>query len=97
MLDRGDSERSDPRAPWNQPDAIMCPKHPDIEMNEVEDEDENGKHCFTFCEVCLALEENQDGNLHCEVCHGKDLEYDHGPGFYCLRCEMHQGVFVNEL
>ena len=56
MLDRGDAERSDPRAPWNQPDAIMCPKHPDIEMIEVEDEDEDGKYFFSYCKVCEAIE-----------------------------------------
>lgn len=56
MLDRGDAERSDPRAPWNQTDAIMCPKHPDIEMIEVEDEDEDGKYFFSYCKVCEAIE-----------------------------------------
>jgi len=34
----------------------MCPKHPDIEMIEVEDEDEDGKYCFTYCKVCEAIE-----------------------------------------
>ena len=97
MLDRGDADKYLPNCPWNQPDATMCSKHPDIAMNEVEDEDENGKYSFMFCEVCVALEDNEIGNLHCEVCFDNELEYDNGKGFYCLRCEMHHGVFVEEL
>jgi hypothetical protein len=57
MLDRGDADDYLPNCPWNQPDAIMCPKHPDIEMIEVEDEDEDGRYFFTICEVCEAIEE----------------------------------------
>ena len=56
MLDRSDADDYLPNCPWNQPDAIMCPKHPDIEMIEVEDEDEDGKYCFTYCKVCEAIE-----------------------------------------
>tara|TARA_R110002020_G_scaffold8634_4_gene34279 strand:- start:1775 stop:1939 length:165 start_codon:yes stop_codon:yes gene_type:complete len=52
MTDREDAERSDPRAPWNLFDATFCPKHPDIELEVVSGEDEDGPYFFEVCKIC---------------------------------------------
>ena len=48
---------SNPAAPFNQPDAEHCHIH-DHEMQVVEGEDEDGMYCFSFCEICQAVDEN---------------------------------------
>tara|TARA_R110002012_G_scaffold139307_7_gene296563 strand:+ start:2476 stop:2640 length:165 start_codon:yes stop_codon:yes gene_type:complete len=52
MTDREDAERSDPRAPWNLFDATFCSKHPDIELEVVSGEDEDGPYFFEVCKIC---------------------------------------------
>jgi len=75
---------SNPAAPFNQPDAEYCHIH-NHEMQVVEGEDEDGMYCFSFCEICQAIENNQ---VQCSICKTDKVEWDSEmEEWYCLHCE----------
>ena len=75
---------NNPAAAFNQPDAEHCHIH-DHEMQVVEGEDEDGMYCFSFCEICQAVDENL---AFCKVCNSNSVEWEsEEEEWYCLNCK----------